>query len=88
MDADSTLLQGEVVDLLAERRGCGAEVAAVTAAAMAGELDFADALRRRVRLLAGLTQPTSRPSATASCSHRAPARSCARSSGWATSSRW
>ncbi len=56
MDADSTLLQGEVVDLLAERRGCGAEVAAVTAATMAGELDFADALRRRVRLLAGLTR--------------------------------
>ena len=54
MDADSTLLQGEVVDLLAERRGCGAEVAALTAAAMAGELDFAEALRRRVRLLAGL----------------------------------
>jgi phosphoserine phosphatase len=56
LDADSTLLQGEVVDLLAERRGCGAEVAAVTAAAMAGELDFADALRRRVHLLAGLKE--------------------------------
>jgi phosphoserine phosphatase len=56
MDADSTLLQGEVVDLLAERQGCGAQVAALTAAAMAGELDFADALRQRVRLLAGLTQ--------------------------------
>ena len=56
LDADSTLLQGEVVDLLAERRGCGAEVAAVTAAAMAGELDFAEALRSRVRLLAGLKQ--------------------------------
>ncbi len=54
MDADSTLLQGEVIDLLAERRGCGEEVAAVTAAAMAGELDFEDALRRRVALLAGL----------------------------------
>jgi phosphoserine phosphatase len=54
MDADSTLLQGEVIDLLAERRGCGAEVAAVTEAAMAGELDFEEALRRRVRLLAGL----------------------------------
>ena len=55
LDADSTLLQGEVIDLLAERRGCGAEVAAVTAAAMAGDLDFTEALRRRVRLLAGLT---------------------------------
>ncbi len=56
LDADSTLLQGEVVDLLAARRGCGPEVAAVTAAAMAGALDFAEALRRRVRLLAGLKE--------------------------------
>jgi phosphoserine phosphatase len=56
MDADSTLLQGEVVDLLAERRGCGAEVAAVTEAAMAGDLDFEEALRQRVRLLAGLKE--------------------------------
>jgi phosphoserine phosphatase len=56
MDADSTLLRGEVIDLLAERRGCGAEVAAVTEAAMAGDLDFEEALRRRVRLLAGLKE--------------------------------
>jgi phosphoserine phosphatase len=54
MDADSTLLQGEMIDLLADRCGCGPQVAAVTEAAMAGELDFAEALRRRVRLLAGL----------------------------------
>jgi phosphoserine phosphatase len=56
MDADSTLLQGEVIDLLAERRGCGTEVAVVTEAAMAGALDFEEALRRRVRLLAGLKE--------------------------------
>jgi phosphoserine phosphatase len=56
LDADSTLLQGEMIDLLAERCGCGPEVAAVTAAAMAGELDFAEALRQRVRLLAGLQE--------------------------------
>jgi phosphoserine phosphatase len=54
LDADSTLLQGEVIDLLAQRCGRGSEVAAVTSAAMAGELDFEEALRRRVRLLAGL----------------------------------
>jgi phosphoserine phosphatase len=54
LDADSTLLQGEVIDLLAEQCGCGAQVAAVTEAAMAGEIDFEEALRRRVRLLAGL----------------------------------
>ena len=56
LDADSTLLQGEVIDLLAARCGCGPEVAAVTEAAMAGTLDFNDALRRRVRLLAGLDE--------------------------------
>jgi phosphoserine phosphatase len=56
LDADSTLLQGEVIDLLAARCGCGAEVAAVTEAAMAGELDFEQALRQRVQLLAGLDE--------------------------------
>ena len=56
LDADSTLLQGEVIDLLAEEYGCGAQVTAVTEAAMAGEIDFEEALRQRVRLLAGLDQ--------------------------------
>ncbi|CAN5615941.1 MAG: phosphoserine phosphatase SerB [Actinomycetota bacterium] len=54
LDVDSTLVQGEVIELLAEVAGCGPQVAAITAAAMAGELDFAQALRRRVALLAGL----------------------------------
>lgn len=58
LDVDSTLVQGEVVDLLAERAGCAGEVAAITAAAMAGELDFEQALRRRVALLAGLPETT------------------------------
>jgi phosphoserine phosphatase len=53
-DVDSTLVQGEVIEMLAERAGCGAEVRAVTEAAMRGELDFTQALRRRVALLAGL----------------------------------
>jgi phosphoserine phosphatase len=56
LDADSTLLQGEVIDLLADVCGCGAQVAAITEAAMAGEIDFEQALRQRVRLLAGLTE--------------------------------
>jgi phosphoserine phosphatase len=56
LDADSTLLQDEVIDLLAARCGRGAEVAALTEAAMAGDLDFEEALRRRVRLLAGLRE--------------------------------
>ena len=54
MDVDSTLIQDEVIDLLAARAGCAEEVAKVTAAAMRGELDFAASLRERVALLAGL----------------------------------
>jgi phosphoserine phosphatase len=54
MDVDSTLVQGEVIDLLAERAGCAEEVAKITAAAMRGELDFTASLRERVSLLAGL----------------------------------
>jgi phosphoserine phosphatase len=54
MDVDSTLIQDEVIDLLAARAGCAAEVAKVTRAAMRGDLDFASSLRERVALLAGL----------------------------------
>jgi len=56
MDVDSTLIQDEVIDLLAARAGCADEVAKVTAAAMRGELDFAASLRERVALLAGLDE--------------------------------
>ncbi|MGB8196633.1 MAG: phosphoserine phosphatase SerB [Acidimicrobiales bacterium] len=56
MDADSTLLQDEVIDLLAEECGCAADVSAITEMAMAGEIDFAEALRRRVALLEGLPE--------------------------------
>lgn len=54
MDVDSTLIQDEVIELLADEAGCRDEVAAITARAMAGELDFEEALRERVALLAGL----------------------------------
>jgi phosphoserine phosphatase len=54
MDVDSTLIQDEVIDLLAARAGCAREVAKVTESAMRGELDFAASLRERVALLAGL----------------------------------
>jgi phosphoserine phosphatase len=54
MDVDSTLIQDEVIDLLAARAGCAAEVAKITAAAMRGDLDFTASLRERVSLLAGL----------------------------------
>ncbi len=54
LDVDSTLIQNEVIDLLADEAGVGAEVAAITEAAMAGDLDFEESLRARVRLLNGL----------------------------------
>ena len=54
MDADSTLLQDEVIDLLGEATGRAAEITPITSAAMNGEIDFTEALRRRVSLLAGL----------------------------------
>ncbi|MEX2291969.1 MAG: phosphoserine phosphatase SerB [Mycobacteriales bacterium] len=54
LDVDSTLVQGEVIEMLAAQAGCEAEVARITAAAMAGELDFEASLRARVALLEGL----------------------------------
>jgi phosphoserine phosphatase len=58
MDVDSTLVQGEVIDLLAERAGVGDEVAKITEQAMRGELDFEASLRARTALLAGLPKST------------------------------
>jgi phosphoserine phosphatase len=54
MDVDSTLVQGEVIEMLADHAGVLDQVAKITEAAMSGELDFAESLRARVRLLAGL----------------------------------
>jgi phosphoserine phosphatase len=54
MDVDSTLIQDEVIELLAAQAGRAAEVAAVTERAMRGELDFAQSLHERVKTLAGL----------------------------------
>jgi phosphoserine phosphatase len=53
-DVDSTLIQGEVIEMLAAHAGAGAAVAEITEAAMRGELDFAESLHRRVATLAGL----------------------------------
>jgi phosphoserine phosphatase len=53
-DVDSTLIQGEVIEMLAARVGAQDAVAAITEAAMRGELDFAESLHRRVATLAGL----------------------------------
>ncbi|GJF10635.1 phosphoserine phosphatase SerB [Mycolicibacterium cyprinidarum] len=53
-DVDSTLIQGEVIEMLAAHAGAEAAVAEVTAAAMRGEIDFAESLHRRVATLEGL----------------------------------
>ena len=53
-DVDSTFIRQEVIELVAAYAGTQAEVAAITSAAMAGELDFAASLRARVATLAGL----------------------------------
>jgi phosphoserine phosphatase len=58
MDVDSTLIRDEVIELIAAHAGCEEEVAAVTAAAMAGDMDFAQSLVARTALLAGLPAAT------------------------------
>lgn len=55
LDADSTLIRNEVIELLADEAGRGAEVAAATEAAMRGEVDFATSLRSRVKALTGVS---------------------------------
>ncbi|KQR54603.1 phosphoserine phosphatase [Leifsonia sp. Leaf336] len=54
LDADSTLIHDEVIELLAEEAGSRTEVADITERAMRGELDFEESLRERVGTLAGL----------------------------------
>lgn len=53
-DMDSTLIQTEVIDELADRAGVGEEVRAITESAMRGEIDFTESFERRVALLKGL----------------------------------
>lgn len=53
-DMDSTLIQTEVIDELADRAGVGEEVRAITESAMRGEIDFVESFTRRVALLKGL----------------------------------
>lgn len=55
LDADSTLIRNEVIELLADEAGRRAEVQAATEAAMRGEVDFAASLRTRVKALAGIS---------------------------------
>ena len=55
-DVDSTLIQGEVIEMLAAYAGVEDQVRQVTEAAMRGEMDFAESLRQRVATLAGLDE--------------------------------
>lgn len=55
-DMDSTLIQAEVIDKLAELAGVGDRVKAITEAAMQGEIDFNESFKRRMRLLKGLSE--------------------------------
>ena len=55
-DMDSTLIQTEVIDELAELAGVGAEVRAITESAMQGEIDFNESFKKRMKLLKGLKE--------------------------------
>src|SRR5207237_4873066 len=56
MDMDSTRITIECIDELGDMAGCKTEVAAITAQAMRGELDYPQSLRKRVALLKGLPE--------------------------------
>ena len=55
-DMDSTLIQTEVIDELAELAGVGAQVKAITESAMNGEIDFKESFKKRMALLEGLSE--------------------------------
>ena len=55
-DVDSTLIKQEVIDLLADKSGHGREVQQITASAMRGEIDFTQALSKRISFLEGLPE--------------------------------
>lgn len=59
-DMDSTLIETEVIDELAERAGVGEKVRAITARAMRGEIDFKESFKERVALLNGLDESVMR----------------------------
>ncbi|WP_248722770.1 phosphoserine phosphatase SerB [Seonamhaeicola sp. ML3] len=55
-DMDSTLIQTEVIDELAELAGVGEQVKAITESAMQGEIDFNESFKKRMKLLEGLSE--------------------------------
>ena len=56
LDMDSTLIQQEVIDLLADKVGVGEKVSKITESAMRGDIDFTTSLKERVALLAGASE--------------------------------
>ena len=56
LDMDSTLIQQEVIDLLADKVGVGEQVSKITESAMRGDIDFTTSLKERVALLAGASE--------------------------------
>src|ERR1051326_5131205 len=56
MDMHSTLITIECIDELGDRAGCKSEIAAITAQAMRGELDYPQSLRKPVAVLAGIDE--------------------------------
>ena len=56
LDVDSTLIEQEVIDLLATEAGVGEEVSRITESAMRGDIDFVESLQKRVALLQGLPE--------------------------------
>ena len=86
LDADSTLIREEAIELLAEAAGSLEHVAAVTERAMRGELDFAASLRERVATLAGL--PVAEVVAARSRLTPTPGTSPAPSNTWTRPSSW
>ena len=88
MDVDSTLIQGEVIEMIAAHAGCEAEVAAVTEAAMRGDIDFEESLRARGCGCSPVwTRRSSTPSTAPSSSTRALGPWCVRCDGSGTGSR-
>lgn len=55
-DMDATMVVGETIDEMAEKLGVGEKVSQITAAAMAGEIDYPQALKERLQLIAGLNK--------------------------------
>ncbi|BBZ85187.1 hypothetical protein MABM_51030 [Mycobacteroides abscessus] len=87
-DVDSTLIQGEVIEMLADRAGAREQVAAITEAAMRGELDFAQSLHQRVPRWPVCPSRCSRMSPMNWCSLQVPGPPSGPCAVWGTRAAW